>query len=114
MAMTIFTHLLTFGFMKMERQIIKEGTIKMSEKMRSRFGVRGPIGVVRSPKLSIEEGVCWSKKSAYTYRNKRLVQSAASLILVSILESTSDLLSIIRFGFEKLPLLDGESYVLVA
>ena len=44
-AITIFNHLLICGFRKMERNIIKAGIIKITEKITKSSGDVGPIGV---------------------------------------------------------------------
>lgn len=44
-ATIIFNHLLIFGLRNTERNIIKVGTIKISEKITRSPGVVGPIGV---------------------------------------------------------------------
>jgi len=44
-AITMFNHLLICGFRKIERNIIKIGTIKITEKVTKIPGDVGPIGV---------------------------------------------------------------------
>ena len=44
-AIQIFNHLLIFDFRKMDKKIIKEGIIKIKEKITKISGDVGPIGV---------------------------------------------------------------------
>lgn len=63
-ATIIFKNLLIFGFKKIERKIINEGIINITEKMSNKPGVKGPTGVWRFLDISIDDGVIPSKKSA--------------------------------------------------